>query len=81
MRTLIVAAISAFVAASSAFVLSEPASAVVYCKYVGVPKGWVARAGVIYQPATVVRAVPGVGVPGVNTPANRGGPVNRVGRR
>jgi hypothetical protein len=81
MRTLIVAATLAFFAFSNALLLSEPAAAVVYCKYVGVPKGCVARAGVIYRPAPVVGATPGVGAPGVNTPANRGGPVNRVGRR
>jgi hypothetical protein len=62
----------------------EPAAAaVVYCKTVGVPKGCVARAG-----APVVRravATPGVGAAGVGVragrPMNRGGPVNRVGRR
>lgn len=58
---------------------TAPAEAVVYCKYVGVPKGCVAKPGVVYRPAPVVRATPGVGVPG--TPVNRGGPVNRVGRR
>jgi hypothetical protein len=57
------------------------AHAVVYCKTVGVPKGCVAR-----PVAPVVRAVtPGIGAPGVGvrpgTPMNRGGPVNRVGRR
>lgn len=81
MRTLIAAAATAAIAVSGFLFLSEPAGAVVYCKYVGVPKGCVARAGVVYKPAPVVRAVPGVGVPGVNTPVNRGGPVNRVGRR
>jgi hypothetical protein len=62
-------------------------AAVVYCKTVGVPKGCVARpapvaAAVVATP--VVGAV-GVGAPGVGvragTPMNRGGPVNRVGRR
>ena len=59
-----------------------PAQAVVYCKTVGVPKGCVAR-----PVAPVARAVasPGVGARGVGvrpgTPINRGGPVNRVGRR
>ena len=82
-------------------VLSTPTAnaAVVYCKYVGVPKGCVARAGVVLRPAPVVVApvvrapvvgaavvaTPGVGAPGVGvragTPMNRGGPVNRVGRR
>ena len=66
-------------AAALPFVLvaATPASAatVVYCKYIGVPKGCVAKRGVVLKPA------PGVGTPGVNTPVNRGGPVNRVGRR
>ncbi len=71
----------------------QPAEAVVYCRYVGVPKGCVVRPGVVLRPAPVVRApvaaaavaTPGVGAPGVGvragTPMNRGGPVNRVGRR
>lgn len=72
----------AAILAASAFSFSpSPAEAVVYCKYVGVPKGCVAKPGVVYRPAPVVRATPGVGVPGVNTPVNSGGPVNRVGRR
>ena len=52
-------------------------AAVVYCKTVGVPKGCVARpAGV----GSVGVGAPGVGVrPG--TPTNRGGPVDRAGRR
>jgi hypothetical protein len=73
--------ITGFVAAST-----EPASAVVYCQYVEYPVGCVARAGVVLRPRPVARAVVtpgvarGVGVrPG--TPMNRGGPVNRVGRR
>jgi hypothetical protein len=74
---------------SAAAVLASagPANAVVYCKYVGVPKGCVAKAGVVLRPAPVAAAVatPGVGAPGVGvrpgTPLNRGGPVNRVGRR
>jgi hypothetical protein len=63
------------------FIATGPADAVVYCKSVGVPKGCVAR------PAGAVRraVTPGVGAPGVGirpgTPMNRGGPVNRVGRR
>jgi len=64
----------------------EPASAVVYCTYIGYPAGCVVRLGVVLRPRPVVRAVtPGVGAPGVGvrhgTPMNRGGPVNRVGRR
>jgi hypothetical protein len=61
---------------------AEPANAaVVYCKTAGVPQGCVMRT------TPVARAVvtPGVGAPGVGvrpgTPMNRGGPVNRPGRR
>jgi len=68
--------IGGFVTAST-----EQASAVVYCQYVSYPAGCVARAGVVLRPRPVARAAvtPGVGAPGV--PMNRGGPVNRVGRR
>lgn len=63
------------------------APAVVYCQYIGYPVGCVARPGVVLRPRPVAVGVatPGVGAPGVGvragTPANRGGPVNRVGRR
>ncbi|PSO19230.1 hypothetical protein [Bradyrhizobium sp. MOS003] len=71
---------------------TSPAQAVVYCKTVGVPKGCVVRptaAAVVVAPGAPVAAAavatPGVGAPGVGvragTPMNRGGPVNRVGRR
>ncbi|MEY4006836.1 MAG: hypothetical protein RLZZ221_2932 [Verrucomicrobiota bacterium] len=43
--------------------VSAPAQAVVYCQYVGVPKGCVARPGV------ALRAAPGVGAPGVGVGA------------
>jgi hypothetical protein len=66
-----------FMAAST-----EPASAVVYCQYVSYPAGCVVRPGAVLRPRPVARAAiaaPGVGYRG--TPMNRGGPVNRVGRR
>ena len=60
-----------------------PAHAVVYCKTVGVPKGCVARP--VAPAARRAVMTPGVGAAGVGirpgTPMNRGGPVNRVGRR
>ena len=65
----------------------ESANAVVYCQYVSYPAGCIVRPGVVLRPRPVARAVatPGVGAPGVGvragTPMNRGGPVNRVGRR
>ena len=67
--------------------VSSAQAAVVYCKTVGVPKGCVVRptpVAVVATPVVGVGAV-GVGAPGVGvrpgTPMNRGGPVNRVGRR
>jgi hypothetical protein len=72
----------ALIALTTVPMSTAPAHAVVYCKTVGVPKGCIAR-----PVAPVARAVasPGVGARGVGvrpgTPMNRGGPVNRVGRR
>jgi hypothetical protein len=68
--------ITGFVAAST-----EQASAVVYCQYVAYPAGCVVRPGVVLRPRAVARAVVTPGVGAVGTPMNRGGPVNRVGRR
>ncbi|MFG3593768.1 hypothetical protein [Bradyrhizobium sp. RDI18] len=59
---------------------TEPASAVVYCQYVDYPAGCIVRPGVVLRPRPVARAAAREAVrPG--TPMNRGGPVNRVGRR
>ena len=67
--------VAGFVSAST-----EPASAVVYCQYVDYPVGCVAGAGVVLRPRPVGRAVAREAVrPG--TPGNRGGPVDRAGRR
>jgi hypothetical protein len=79
-------ALSAFVAGFLAMG-NEEVGAVVYCQYVSYPVGCIARPGVVLRPRPVARAVvtPGVGAPGVGvrpgTPMNRGGPVNRAGRR
>ena len=74
-------ALTALLATGFIAATSETADAVVYCQYVSYPAGCVARAGVVLRPRPVARAVvtPGIGV--VGTPMNRGGPVNRVGRR
>jgi hypothetical protein len=77
----------AFLAGGLTIASVEPAAAVVYCKTVGVPKGCVARPGAAVGAPVARRAVatPGVGAAGVGvrpgTPMNRGGPVNRAGRR
>jgi len=67
--------------------VSSAQAAVVYCKTVGVPKGCVARPTPVAAAAVATPAVGavGVGAPGVGVRAgtrmNRGGPVNRAGRR
>ena len=67
--------VTIFVTASA-----EEANAMVYCSYVGYPAGCVVRPGVVLSTRPVGRAVAREAVrPG--TPMNRGGPVNRVGRR
>jgi len=68
--------IAGFVAATT-----EPASAVVYCQYVDYQAGCTVRAGVVLRARPVARAVATPGVGAVGTPMNRGGPVDRVGRR
>jgi len=74
--------IAALVTLTGVSMNAGPANAVVYCNTVGVPTGCVARP---IAPVAGAVATPGVGAPGVGvrpgTPANRGGPVNRVGRR
>ena len=67
--------ITGFVAAST-----EKAGAVVYCQYVDYPAHCVVRPGVVLRPRPVAGAVAREAVrPG--TPMNRGGPVDRAGRR
>ncbi len=68
--------VAGFVAAST-----EQASAVVYCQYVEYPVGCIARPGVVLRPRPVARAVVTPRVRAVGRPMNRGGPVNRRGRR
>jgi hypothetical protein len=72
----------ALAALTAAFMIASPANAIVYCKTVGVPKGCVARP---VSPAARAVVTPGISAPGVGvrpgTPMNRGGPVNRIGRR
>jgi hypothetical protein len=72
--------ISALLGLAGVTVSSAPAGAVVYCQYVDYPPSCVARAGVVLRPRPVARAVAREAVrPG--TPMNRGGPVDRAGRR
>lgn len=59
--------------------VARPTPGAAYCTAPGVPVGCVAR-----RPAAVACTAPGVPVgcrAGVGRPMNRGGPVNRVGRR
>jgi len=82
---LTVAALSTLAAVSLGAGSAE--AAVVYCKTAGVPQGCVVRP---VAPVAPVAAVAATGVRAtsvrvtrvrVGTPWNRGGPVNRVGRR
>ena len=73
MRSIMLAAL---VVAGFSTASTKEAGAVIYCTYVGYPAGCVARAGVVLRPRPVARAV---ATPG--TPTNRGGPVDRAGRR
>ncbi len=57
-------------------VTSKPASAVIYCSYVGYPVGCVARVGVVLRPRPVARAAVRH-----NAGGNLNGGVNRVGVR
>jgi hypothetical protein len=68
--------ITGFMAATT-----DPASAIVYCQYTDYPAGCTVRAGVVLRPRPVARAVATPGVGAVGTPMNRGGPVDRAGRR
>ena len=65
--------ITGFMAAST-----EQASAVIYCQYVAYPAGCIVRPGVVLRPRPVARAAVRHGH--VHR-MNRGGPVNRIGRR
>jgi hypothetical protein len=49
-------------------ITATPAGAVVYCDYIGVPQGCVARPGV------ALRAAPGAGAPGVGVLPGAGAP-------
>ena len=73
--------LSALLIAGFMAVTTEPASAIIYCQYVDYPTGCTVRAGVVLRPRPVARAVATPGVGAVGTPMNRGGPVDRVGRR
>ena len=73
--------LTAMLAAGFLAASAERADAVVYCQYVSYPVGCVARPGVVLRARPVARAVATPGVGAVGTPMNRGGPVDRVGRR
>jgi len=60
---------------------TQQAHAIIYCQYVDYPAGCTVRAGVVLRARPVARAAVTPGVGAVGTPMNRGGPVDRVGRR
>ena len=80
MRMFVMSAFAVATLVATMTVKSSDANAVVYCNAAGLPVGCV-----VLPVARVFVATPGVGAPGVGVragkPLNRGGPVNRVGRR
>lgn len=71
-------AVSAILGVAGVTFSSAPASAVIYCTYVGYPVGCIARPGVVLRPRPVARAA--VRATTVGSPNINGG-VNRVGIR
>jgi hypothetical protein len=67
-------AASVLVGLAAVTLSAAPAGAVVYCQYVGYPKGCIARAGVVLTPRPVARAAVRYNVGG-----NANGGVNRIG--
>jgi len=79
MKLSIALGVTALLATTFMTASTEKASAVVYCTYVGYPAGCIVRPGVVLRPRPVARAARGTVTQG--TAINRGGPVNRLGRR
>lgn len=79
MRIGIAVASFAFLTIGFMATTTDTANAVVYCQYISYPANCVVRPGVVLSPRPVARAVRGTVTQG--TAINRGGPVNRVGRR
>lgn len=69
-------AAAALLAAGFVTATPKPASAVIYCTYVGYPAGCVARPGVVLRPRPVARAAIRH-----NAGGNANGGVNRIGAR
>ena len=90
MRIFVISAFAVMTFVATMTVDAPEANAVIYCRAFNLPRGCVVAPVVQADVATVGVGTPGVGTPGVGapgvgvragTPANRGGPVNRVGRR
>ena len=81
MKLSIAVAATALLAAGFITTSTEKAGAVLYCTYVGYPTGCVVRPGVALYPRPAVRGAVAREAVRPGTPMNRGGPVNRVGRR
>jgi hypothetical protein len=76
MKMKIAAASFAFLTIGIFSATTDTAHAVVYCQYISYPANCVARPGVVLRARPVARVAARPG-----TAMNRGGPVNRVGRR
>ena len=72
-------AFSALLGIAGVTASSQPASAVIYCTYVGYPTGCVARAGVVLRAPALHRSRCGPQQGTVGYAGNANGGVNRVG--
>ena len=80
MRKFVFAALAVTTFAATMTISADDANAVVYCTSTGVPQGCVVRP-VAPVARTAARAAARNDVGRHGTPTNRGGPVNRAGRR
>jgi hypothetical protein len=80
MRIFVISAFAVTTFVATMTVDAPDANAVIYCRAVNLPRGCVVAPVAQANVSTVGVGAPGVGVR-AGTPANRGGPVNRVGRR
>jgi hypothetical protein len=71
-------AVSAMLGLAGVTFSSAPASAVIYCSYIGYPAGCIVRPGVVLRPRPVARATVRATTAG---PRNINGGINRVGIR
>jgi len=79
LRKIVLAVLAVTAFAATMAINTNDANAVIYCTSTGVPQGCIVRP--VAPVARAARAAARTDVGRHGTPANRGGPVNRAGRR